>query len=130
VTLEELLAACEGIVDVSIDVSSRDLDRVLERLRSLDAQQRAVLSNALAAGFDRMRELLRELSPRIEAKEKALAEWREREAISGVDERIASLELDRQALREEAAELEAGIETMRRAIGLVHDAARRDLPGK
>ena len=135
-TLEELVAACEGIVDVSIDKSSHELDRVLERLRSLDDQQRARLSNALAIGIDRMHEALREVTARITAIDATIASWRERRdaadaaLAASADERIANLVLDRDAMQAEAAELRAGHETFRYAVGLVHDAARRSLPGK
>ncbi len=128
-TVDELLAACAGIVDVSVDIAARDLDLVLERVRSLGVPGRVALRDAIWRAIANAKASLRESEWRDEALREKLAEWRQRRAeaevsapelVPEVDVRIAELEL---ALADtDRHEYQASLDELQRALAVVERA--------
>src|SRR5688572_18108866 len=103
ITYSELIAMCEANIDVAVDKSSRDLDLVLERLRSLGTAGRTKLRFALLKAIEGAAENVREAVGALRKTEEDLDRWRTLRAeavakahplVSELDAKIAELEGD------------------------------------
>ena len=128
ITYAELIAMCEGNIDVEVDKASRDFDLVLERLRSLGTEGRTKLRLAILKAIEGAAENVREAVGTLRKTEQDLDRWRKLRAeaaakapplVPELDAKIAELEGDQHL---ELREYQATLDALQRALALVDKA--------
>jgi hypothetical protein len=118
-------------VDVAVDVAARDLDALLERVRSLAPDARAKLRNAVVAAITDASDAMKQIESARVAIDEKREDWRGKrvtcvadapDLVAQVDERLAVLDGEAADRDEELAEYRTSLETLRQALVLIDRA--------